>query len=70
MLPDAENQKSAAPRWQDAKQGAADLHIELPQPADGTPVYIATDGLNHHTLVLLRAFVRAADRGGRRVKLL
>jgi hypothetical protein len=69
-MPDAEKQKSDSARWQDAKQGAADLLIELPQSAEGTPVYIATDGVDHGTLVLLRAFVRDAERAGQKVKLL
>ncbi len=68
--PDAEKPKPVPPRWQDAKQGAADLLIELPNPAEGTPVYIATDGVDHGTLVRLRAFVRAAERSGQKMKLL
>ncbi len=69
-MPDAEKPKSVPPRWQDAKQGAADLLIDLPHPAEGTPVYIATNGADHRTLVLLRAFLRAAERAGQKVKLL
>jgi len=69
-MSDADKPKSFPPRWQDAKQGAADLLVELPQSAEGTPVYIATDGVDHRTLVLLRAFVRAAERAGHKVKLL
>ncbi len=69
-MPDAEKQKPTPPRWQDAKQDAADLLIELPLPAIGTSVYIATDGVDHCTLVLLRAFVRSVERAGQKVKLL
>jgi hypothetical protein len=69
-MPDAEKQKSVPPRWQDAKQDAADLLTDLPQPAEGTPVYIDTADLDHPMLVLLRAFVRATERAGRKVKLL
>lgn len=69
-MPDAEKPKSAPSRWQDAKQGAADLLTDLPEPADGTPVYIATDGVEPRALILLRAFVRTAERAGQKVKLL
>lgn len=69
-MTNAGHKESPPNRWQDAKQGAADLFIELPKPADGTPVYIATDGVDHRTLVLLRAFVRSAERAGHKVKLL
>ena len=53
-----------------ARQSATELSLELPTPAPGTAIYIRTEGLDHQTLVLLRAFVRAAERGGHRVKLL
>ncbi len=69
-MPDAENPKPSPARWQDAKQDAADLLIDLPEPAEGTPVYIATDGVEPRTLILLRAFVRQAERAGQKVKLL
>ena len=69
-MPDADKPKSVPPRWQDAKQEAVDLLIELPRPAEGTSVYIATDGVDHGTLVRLRAFVRATERAGIKVKLL
>ena len=69
-MSDAEKPKSIPPRWQDAKQVATDLPIELPAPAEGTPVYITTAGADYRTLVLLRAFVRAAERKGHKVKLL
>lgn len=64
--------KPTAPplRWQDAKRSAADLDFDLPQPALGTPVYILAAGVDAETLTLLRAFVRAAERTGHRVKLL
>jgi hypothetical protein len=57
-------------RWQAAKQQADDLLAELPATAPGTHVYIATDGLDHPTLVALRAYVRAAARAGEKVRLL
>lgn len=69
-MPDADKQKPPARRWQDAKQGAAALLIDLPQPAEGTPVYIETEGADQATLILLRAFVRTAERAGQKVKLL
>ena len=46
------------------------LSLNLPMPAPGTAIYVCTDGIDHPTLVLLRAFVRAAERSGHRVKLL
>jgi len=69
-MTDAEDNKPSSLRWQDAKRAAAELPIDLPQPAPGTPVYIATAGADPQTLTLLRAFVRAAERHGHKVKLL
>lgn len=57
-------------RWQAAKRKASTLQLELPAPAPGTHVYIATDGLPHHIVMMLRAFARAAERDGHKVKLL
>lgn len=57
-------------RWQAAKRKAAALELELPTPAPGTHVYIVTDGLPHHVVIWLRAFVRAAERAKHKVKLL
>jgi len=57
-------------RWQAAKRKAAGLQLDLPTPAPGTHVYIAMAGLRHETVMLLRAFVRAAERSGSKVKLL
>ena len=64
-------EKDLPPReWQKARQQGVDLSLDGIAPAPGTHIYVAADGVNHHTLVLLRAFVRAAERGGQRVKLL
>jgi hypothetical protein len=57
-------------RWQAAKRKAAALELELPTPAPGTHIYIVTDGLPHHIIMSLRAFSRAAERAGHKVKLL
>lgn len=69
-MTDAEKKSSPPLRWQDAKRAAAELPIDLPQPAPGTAVYISTAGADAQTLTLLRAFVRAAEREGHKVKLL
>lgn len=69
-MTDAADRSSQPLRWQDAKREAAELPIELPQPEPGTSVYIATSGADPQTLTLLRAFVRAAERKGHKVKLL
>jgi uncharacterized membrane protein YebE (DUF533 family) len=69
-MTDAANQTSPPLRWQDARRVAAELPIDLPQPAPGTAVYISTAGADTQTLTLLRAFVRAAERKGHKVKLL
>lgn len=69
MIP-ATNEKPQPGRWQAAKRKADALDLELPTPAPGTHVYIATDGLRHETVMLLRAFARAAERAGHKVKLL
>lgn len=69
-MTDAANQSSPPLRWQDARRAAAELPIDLPQPAPGTAVYISTAGTDPQTLTLLRAFVRAAERKGHKVKLL
>lgn len=64
------NERSRPPHWQVAKQRGAELPLDLPNAAPGTHVYIVTDGLDHPTLVLLRASVRALERTGVKVKLL
>jgi hypothetical protein len=69
-MTDAADQSSQPLRWQDARRAAAELPIDLPRPAPGTAVYIATVGTDPRTLTLLRAFVRAAERKGHKVKLL
>lgn len=67
---DADDEGSPPLRWQEAKLAAAELPIDLPQPAPGTPIYISTAGADSQMLTLLRAFVRAAERKGHKVKLL
>jgi hypothetical protein len=69
-MTDADDRSSQPLRWQDARRAAAELSIDLPQPEPGTSVYIATAGVDPQTLTLLRAFVRAAERKGHKVKLL
>ena len=69
-MTDAAGKPRPADNWQKARESATELSLELPTPAPGTAIYIRTEGLDHQTLVLLRAFVRAAERGGHRVKLL
>lgn len=69
-MSDAQGDPIPAEHWQRATHDAADLLPNLPTPAPGTPIYICMDGIDHPTLVLLRAFVRAAERAGRKVKLL
>ncbi len=68
----ADSEKNSSPplRWQDARRSAAELSLDLPEPAAGTAVYIATTGTDPQTLTLLRAFMRAAERKGHKVKLL
>ncbi len=67
---DAPGEPIPAQHWQSARQSVGELTLELPTPAPGTAIYICTEGIDHQTLVLLRAFVRAAERSGHRVKLL
>jgi hypothetical protein len=69
-MTNAENKSLPPLRWQDARRAAAELPIDLPQPAQGTAVYISTAGADPQTLPLLRAFVRAAERKGQKVKLI
>ena len=69
-MTDAQGDPLPADHWQRARQSATELTLNLPTPAPGTAIYICTKGIDHQTLVLLRAFVRAAERGGHRVKLL
>ena len=69
-MTDANEDELATAHWQNARQSAAELSLDLPTAAPGTAIYICTEGLDHRTLVLLRAFVRAAERAGLRVKLL
>ena len=72
MSPDASTEDESPPAriWQQAKANAAELGLDLPTPAEGTHVYIVADRVAHHTLVLLRASVRAIERAGVKVKLL
>lgn len=72
MSPDASTEDESPPAriWQQAKADAAELGLDLPTPAEGTHVYIVADRVAHHTLVLLRASVRAMERAGVKVKLL
>lgn len=71
-FPDRADEQPPPSYWQKAKQQAAELllELELPTPAPRTHVDIATDGARGETLFLLRAFVRAAERAGHKVKLL
>jgi len=69
-MTDAPSDPLSAKPWQSARQSAGELTLDLPTPAPGTAIYICTEGIDHLTLVLLRAFVRAAERTGQRVKLL
>ena len=69
-MTEAQGDSLPAEHWQRARHSAGDLLTNLPTPAPGTPIYVCTDGIDHPTLVLLRALVRAAERGGQRVKLL
>ena len=69
-MSDAQSELHPADYWQRARRAADALTLTLPTPAPGTAIYICTEGMDHPTLVLLRAFVRAAERGGHRVKLL
>ena len=69
-MTDAPGTELPADHWQRARQSASELSLDLPTPAPGTAIYVCTDGIDHQPLVLLRAFVRAAERGGQRVKLL
>lgn len=64
------DEQSRPSQWQAAKQRASALSLDLPEPAPGTPVYIVTEGLDHAALVVLRASVRAFERGGVKVKLI
>jgi hypothetical protein len=63
-MTDAQSDHLPADHWQRARQAAGELLPNLPTPAPGTAIYICTEGIAHPTLVLLRAFVRAAERGG------
>ena len=56
--------------WQKARQEGIDLALDGLTPAPGTHIFISAEGVNHHTLVLLRATVRAMERSGYKVKLL
>ena len=69
-MSDAQGHELPAEHWQRARHSASELLPNLPTPAPGTAIYVCTEGIDHPTLVLLRAFVRAAERGGHRVKLL
>lgn len=69
-MTEATNKSSSPLRWQDAKSAASELTIDLPHPEPGTAVYILTAGTDPQLLTLLRAFVRAAERKGHKVKLL
>ena len=69
-MTDAQSDQPPADYWQRARRSATELSLSLPTPALGTAIYICTEGIDHPTLILLRAFVRAAERGGQSVKLL
>ena len=56
--------------WQKARHEGVDLALDDLAPAPGTHIYISAEGVNHHTLVLLRASIRAMERTGLKVKLL
>ena len=61
--------------WQKARHegvdlALADLALADLAPAPGTHIYISAEGVNHHTLVLLRASIRAMERAGYKIKLL
>ena len=56
--------------WQKARQQGVDLSLDDITPAPCTHLYISAEGVNHHTLVLLRASIRAMERDGYKVKLL
>ena len=56
--------------WQKARQEGVDLALDELAPAPGTHIYISAEGVNHHTLVLLRASIRAMERTGFKIKLL
>ncbi len=56
--------------WQKARQDGIDLNLDDLAPAPGTHIFVSAEGVNHHTLVLLRAGIRAMERAGRKVKLL
>ena len=69
-MTEAQGNPLPAEHWQKARHSAGELLPNLPTPAPGTAIYVCTEGIDHPTLVLLRAFVRAAEREGHRVKLL
>ena len=69
-MTDAASAPIPADHWQRARHSASELSLDLPTPAPGTAIYISAEGIDHPTLVLLRAVVRAAERAGQRVKLL
>ena len=69
-MTEAQGDPLPAEHWQRARMAATELSLDLPTPVPGTAIYLCTEGIDHQTLVLLRAFVRAAERGGQRVKLL
>lgn len=56
--------------WQKARHEGVDLALDDLAPAPGTHIYISAEGVNHHTLVLLRASIRAMERAGHKIKLL
>ena len=56
--------------WQKARHEGVDLALADLTPAPGTHIYISAEGVNHHTLVLLRASIRAMERAGHKIKLL
>lgn len=70
MNEDASAKPPSTGRWQASRRKASDLALELPETAEGTHVYIVTDGLRIETVMLLRAYVREATRAGRKVRLL
>lgn len=70
--PTAENppEPLAAYRWQSAKQYAEENHLELPECAPGTPLYLIVPENDRLAEIRLRAYARLIKRAGRRVKVL
>lgn len=60
----------SAYRWQSAKQYAEENHLELPECAPGTPLYLIVPENDRLAEIRLRAYARLIKRAGRRVKVL